>query len=30
VGKEALEGDATFIFLMMKNLERLKEGLQCP
>lgn len=30
VGKAALEGDVTFIFLMMKNLERLKEGLQCP
>ncbi len=30
IGKEALEGDATFISLMMINLERLKEGLQCP
>jgi zinc transport system substrate-binding protein len=30
IGKEALDGQETFISLMMKNLERLKEGLQCP
>ena len=30
VGKEAFDGDATFISLMMKNLEQLKAGLQCP
>ena len=30
IGREALVGGETFIALMMKNLEQLKAGLQCP